>query len=167
MCDNYAFVSEGVESGGTLKHRNPTHIHTFPPSHTLLLIYIYYPHTTQQLHAPARTPCDHTVAHHPALLCALLSAHAHVPDRRHHDNQPPGRAIIDPDRFPVNWHPHRGMDILSYLKTGVGRHGDSMGNRENFETPGMQWISCGSGIEHAEGGGTPKGELRMLVLAWA
>ena len=85
----------------------------------------------------------------------------------HHDNQPPGRAIIDPDRFPVNWHPHRGMDILSYLKTGVGRHGDSMGNRENFETPGMQWISCGSGIEHAEGGGTPKGELRMLVLAWA
>ena len=42
----------------------------------------------------------------------------------------------DPDRFPVAWHPHRGMDIVSYLKTGQGRHGDSMGNRESFATPG-------------------------------
>ena len=42
-----------------------------------------------------------------------------------------------PDDFDVNWHPHRGMDILSYIKTGVGRHGDSMGNREEFETPGV------------------------------
>ncbi|KAK3277189.1 hypothetical protein CYMTET_14789 [Cymbomonas tetramitiformis] len=72
----------------------------------------------------------------------------------------------DPDSFDVAWHPHRGMDILSYLKTGVGRHGDSMGNRETFATPGMQWISCGSGIEHAEGGGTPKGELISGFQIW-
>ena len=58
----------------------------------------------------------------------------------------------DPDHFPVDWHPHRGMDILSYFRTGLGRHGDSLGNRESFETPGMQWMSVGSGVEHAEGG---------------
>ena len=47
----------------------------------------------------------------------------------------------DPDSFPMAWHPHRGMDILSYLIEGVGRHGDSLGNREEFASPGMQWIS--------------------------
>lgn len=62
-----------------------------------------------------------------------------------------------PDDFPIDWHPHRGMDLLSYLKQGVGRHGDSLGNREVFATPGIQWTSAGSGIEHAEGGGTPEG----------
>jgi redox-sensitive bicupin YhaK (pirin superfamily) len=56
------------------------------------------------------------------------------------------------DDFPIGWHPHRGMDIATYMKTGVGRHADSMGNRGTFTTPGMQWISVGSGIEHAEGG---------------
>ena len=72
----------------------------------------------------------------------------------------------DPDHFPVGWHPHRGMDILSYMKTGIGRHGDSMGNRETFATPGIQWISCGSGIEHAEGGATPAGEMHTGFQIW-
>jgi redox-sensitive bicupin YhaK (pirin superfamily) len=61
-----------------------------------------------------------------------------------------GKAKNDDD-FPIGWHPHRGFDIASYLKTGIGRHGDSLGNRESFNTPGMQWISVGSGVEHAEG----------------
>jgi redox-sensitive bicupin YhaK (pirin superfamily) len=81
-------------------------------------------------------------------------------------SMPSDGASVDPDHFPVNWHPHRGMDILSYLKTGIGRHGDSMGNRENFATPGMQWISCGSGIEHAEGGATPAGESMTGFQIW-
>ena len=34
----------------------------------------------------------------------------------------------DPDYFPVDWHPHRGFHIASYLKSGIGRHGDSLGN---------------------------------------
>jgi redox-sensitive bicupin YhaK (pirin superfamily) len=72
----------------------------------------------------------------------------------------------DPDYFPVDWHPHRGIDLLSYIKTGVGRHGDSMGNRETFATPGMQWISSGSGIEHAEGGGNEKGVLMKGFQIW-
>ena len=72
----------------------------------------------------------------------------------------------DPDHFPVGWHPHRGMDILSYFRTGLGRHGDSLGNRETFETPGMQWMSVGSGVEHAEGGGTPKGQTTEGFQIW-
>jgi redox-sensitive bicupin YhaK (pirin superfamily) len=72
----------------------------------------------------------------------------------------------DPDSFPVRWHPHRGMDICTYMKAGVGRHGDSLGNRETFATPGMQWISVGSGIEHAESGGTPTGEQITGFQIW-
>ena len=72
----------------------------------------------------------------------------------------------DPDRFDVPWHPHRGMDICTYLKEGVGRHADSMGNREEYATPGMQWISVGSGIEHAEGGGTPEGQNTTGFQLW-
>lgn len=63
----------------------------------------------------------------------------------------------NPDDFDVPWHPHRGMDILTYLVQGTGRHADSLGNRGEYASPGMQWISVGSGIEHAEGGGTPAG----------
>ena len=61
------------------------------------------------------------------------------------------------DEYPIGWHPHRGMDIATYLIEGVGRHADSLGNRETFSAPGMQWCSVGSGIEHAEAGGTPAG----------
>ena len=65
------------------------------------------------------------------------------------------------DEFPVNWHPHRGFDIASYLKSGTGRHGDSLGNRETYSTPGMQWMSVGSGVEHAEGGANEKGVFAL------
>ncbi len=44
------------------------------------------------------------------------------------------------DEFPVSWHPHRGMDILTYIVQGQGRHADSLGNRSTFDSPGMQWI---------------------------
>jgi redox-sensitive bicupin YhaK (pirin superfamily) len=62
------------------------------------------------------------------------------------------------DEFPVNWHPHRGFDIVSYLRSDTGRHADSLGNRETYETPGMQWMSTGSGVEHAEGGANDNGQ---------
>lgn len=68
--------------------------------------------------------------------------------------------------FDVPWHPHHGMDILSYIIEGKGRHADSMGNRETFDSPGFQWISVGSGIEHAEGGGTPAGERCHGFQIW-
>jgi len=68
--------------------------------------------------------------------------------------------------FDVPWHPHHGMDILSYMVEGCGRHADSLGNRETFESPGFQWLSVGSGIEHAEGGGTPAGERTHGFQIW-
>eukprot|EP00756_Hemistasia_phaeocysticola_P006769 Hpha_TRINITY_DN13987_c0_g8::TRINITY_DN13987_c0_g8_i1::g.35988::m.35988/K06911/K06911; uncharacterized protein len=72
----------------------------------------------------------------------------------------------DPDHFPVGWHPHRGMDILTYMVKGRGRHADSLGNRESFMAPGMQWMSVGSGVEHAEGGGAPPGEMQEGFQIW-
>jgi redox-sensitive bicupin YhaK (pirin superfamily) len=70
------------------------------------------------------------------------------------------------DDFPVGWHPHRGFDIASYLRSGIGRHGDSLGNRDTFSTPGMQWISTGSGVEHAEGGANEKGVSMQGFQIW-
>jgi quercetin 2,3-dioxygenase len=74
--------------------------------------------------------------------------------------------VSDPDDFPIDWHPHRGFDIASYIKSGIGRHGDSLGNRETYETPGMQWMSTGSGVVHAEGGATPKGVMVQGFQIW-
>jgi hypothetical protein len=58
------------------------------------------------------------------------------------------------------------MEILSYIIEGNGRHADSLGNRETFRGPGFQWLSVGSGIEHAEGGGTPAGERVHGFQIW-
>jgi len=58
------------------------------------------------------------------------------------------------------------MDIATYMLEGVGRHADSLGNRETFESPGMQWCSVGSGIEHAEAGGTPAGSSTIGFQLW-
>jgi redox-sensitive bicupin YhaK (pirin superfamily) len=41
-----------------------------------------------------------------------------------------------------------------------------MGNRETFDSPGFQWMSVGSGIEHAEGGGTPAGQRTHGFQIW-
>ena len=70
------------------------------------------------------------------------------------------------DAFPTPWHPHAGHDVLTYLTAGVGRHADSLGNRGTYASPGMQWISVGSGVEHAEGGGTPLGEVEAGFQLW-
>ena len=91
---------------------------------------------------PSAIPSEHS---DPFLMCDYFHA-------------PSTEIAQHPDDFPIGWHPHRGFDICSYLKRGIGRHGDSLGNRETFETPGMQWISTGSGVEHAEGGATPVGQ---------
>jgi len=74
--------------------------------------------------------------------------------------------MTDPDEFPVDWHPHRGMDLLTWMVEGHVRHADSMGNRENFPGPAMQWTSAGSGIEHAEAGGTPEGQVMHGFQIW-
>lgn len=48
------------------------------------------------------------------------------------------------------WHPHRGMETVTYLLEGFVEHGDSMGN-EGIIAPGdVQWMTAGSGIIHQE-----------------
>ena len=78
--------------------------------------------------------------------------------------QSPG--LSPPDSYPVGWHPHAGMDICTYLIRGRGRHADSLGHREEFDAPGLQWASVGSGIEHAEAGGTPAGDFMEGFQLW-
>ena len=43
---------------------------------------------------------------------------------------PRNRAEEFQDKFPVAWHPHMGMDIMTYMREGYGRQADSLGNRE-------------------------------------
>jgi len=78
----------------------------------------------------------------------------------------PSTGQLGPDVFPVDWHPHRGQDLLTYMVQGRARHADSMGNRATVMAPGMQWMQAGSGIEHAEGGGSPKGEIGHGFQIW-
>ncbi|RJQ46937.1 MAG: pirin family protein [Nitrospiraceae bacterium] len=53
------------------------------------------------------------------------------------------------------WHPHRGIETITYVLNGKVEHGDSMGNK-GVITPGdVQWMTAGSGIIHQE---MPKGD---------
>lgn len=47
-------------------------------------------------------------------------------------------------------HPHRGMQTLTYLKSGGIAHADSLGNRGEIRAGGVQWLSAGSGVIHSE-----------------
>jgi quercetin 2,3-dioxygenase len=52
------------------------------------------------------------------------------------------------------WHPHRGMETITYVLAGTVEHGDSMGNRGVIGPGDVQWMTAGSGIIHQE---MPKG----------
>ena len=54
------------------------------------------------------------------------------------------------------WHPHRGIETITYVLAGTVEHGDSMGNRGAITTGDVQWMTAGSGIIHQE---MPKGDL--------
>jgi redox-sensitive bicupin YhaK (pirin superfamily) len=53
------------------------------------------------------------------------------------------------------WHPHRGIETITYVLAGTVEHGDSMGNRGVIGAGDVQWMTAGSGIVHQE---MPKGE---------
>ena len=54
------------------------------------------------------------------------------------------------------WHPHRGIETITYVLAGSVEHGDSIGN-EGIITPGdVQWMTAGSGIFHQE---MPQGDI--------
>lgn len=57
------------------------------------------------------------------------------------------------------WHPHRGIETVTYLIRGNIEHGDSMGNKGNIFDGCCQWMTAGSGVLHQE---MPQASDRML-----
>lgn len=55
------------------------------------------------------------------------------------------------------WHPHRGIETITYVLEGDVEHGDSMGNRGVIGSGDVQWMTAGSGIIHQE---MPQGDER-------
>ena len=53
------------------------------------------------------------------------------------------------------WHPHRGIETITYVLAGTVEHGDSLGNRGSLGAGDVQWMTAGSGILHQE---MPKGD---------
>ncbi len=53
------------------------------------------------------------------------------------------------------WHPHRGIETITYVLTGDVEHGDSMGNKGVITSGDTQWMTAGSGIIHQE---MPRGD---------
>jgi quercetin 2,3-dioxygenase len=48
------------------------------------------------------------------------------------------------------WHPHRGIETITYVLSGAVDHGDSLGNRGTLGAGDVQWMTAGSGIMHQE-----------------
>ena len=48
------------------------------------------------------------------------------------------------------WHPHRGIETVTYMLEGAVEHGDSLGNSGVIRTGDIQWMTAGSGIIHQE-----------------
>ena len=58
------------------------------------------------------------------------------------------------------WHPHRGIETITYILFGKVEHGDSMGNKGAIHSGDVQWMTAGSGIIHQE---MPKGQKDGLM----
>jgi len=75
----------------------------------------------------------------------------------------------DPEHY-INgfpWHPHRGIETITYVLQGDVEHGDSMGNKGVISAGDVQWMTAGSGIIHQEmPKGDPKGRMYGFQL-WA
>ena len=58
----------------------------------------------------------------------------------------------NPDDFMAGfpWHPHRGIETVTYMLEGKVKHGDSLGNKGIIESGDVQWMTAGSGIIHEE-----------------
>ena len=63
------------------------------------------------------------------------------------------------------WHPHRGIETITYVLAGTVDHGDSLGNRGSLGSGDVQWMTAGSGILHQEmPKGDPKGRMHGFQL---
>lgn len=57
----------------------------------------------------------------------------------------------DSNPFDLGAHPHRGFEPITFLINGEQKHRDSLGNVQTIKSGGVQWITSGEGILHAEG----------------
>jgi len=64
-------------------------------------------------------------------------------------------ATPDDYRKGFPWHPHRGIETITYVLRGDVEHGDSLGNKGDIRCGDVQWMTAGSGIIHQE---MPKGD---------
>ncbi|MBS1876173.1 MAG: pirin family protein [Acidobacteria bacterium] len=65
------------------------------------------------------------------------------------------------------WHPHRGIETITYVLAGSVEHGDSLGNKGTMGAGDVQWMTAGSGILHQEmPKGDPQGRMHGFQL-WA
>ncbi len=65
------------------------------------------------------------------------------------------------------WHPHRGIETITYVLSGEVDHGDSLGNKGTLKGGDVQWMTAGSGILHQEmPRGNAKGQMHGFQL-WA
>jgi redox-sensitive bicupin YhaK (pirin superfamily) len=67
----------------------------------------------------------------------------------------------DPDDYSAGfpWHPHRGIETVTYVLKGMVEHGDSIGNKGVIGSGDVQWMTAGSGIIHQE---MPKGSRGLM-----
>jgi len=64
------------------------------------------------------------------------------------------------------WHPHRGIETITYMIEGSVAHGDSLGNSGVIESGQVQWMTAGAGIVHQEMPKAYEGNMRGFQL-WA
>ena len=65
------------------------------------------------------------------------------------------------------WHPHRGIETITYVLAGTVEHGDSLGNQGSLGAGDVQWMTAGRGILHQEmPQGDPRGRMHGFQL-WA
>ena len=90
----------------------------------------------------------------------------------------PEVALLDPflllDNFGSNnpadycagfpWHPHRGIETVTYMLSGEVEHGDTLGNQGTIGAGDLQWMRSGGGIVHQEMPQQTEGELRGFQL---
>ena len=63
------------------------------------------------------------------------------------------------------WHPHRGIETITYVLEGSVEHGDSLGNTGSLGAGDVQWMTAGSGILHQEmPSGNTKGQMHGFQL---
>ncbi|MHA2249091.1 MAG: pirin family protein [Candidatus Kariarchaeaceae archaeon] len=72
----------------------------------------------------------------------------------------------DPKDFSAGfpWHPHRGIETVTYMLSGQAQHEDSLGNKGTIRSGEIQWMTAGSGIIHQEMPLQKNGLLRGFQL---